>query len=93
MHALSSAVVTSTIPLMLVPYCVPLCNCATAHCPWFVNCCRLKRAGLDYWEHVCVEVHESWEVCTQLLALSRMPALPDGTQWLAAGWRAVPCVV
>lgn len=25
-------------------------------------CCRLKRAGLDYWEHVCVQVHDSWEV-------------------------------
>lgn len=23
---------------------------------------RLKRAGLDYWQHVCVKVHDSWEV-------------------------------
>jgi tRNA(Leu) C34 or U34 (ribose-2'-O)-methylase TrmL len=42
----------------------PLCHCTTAHGSWLGNCCRLKRAGLDYWEHVCVEVHESWEVCS-----------------------------
>lgn len=23
--------------------------------------CRLKRAGLDYWEYVCVAVHPSWD--------------------------------
>jgi tRNA(Leu) C34 or U34 (ribose-2'-O)-methylase TrmL len=23
--------------------------------------CRLKRAGLDYWPHVCVKVHDSWQ--------------------------------
>ena len=23
--------------------------------------CRLKRAGLDYWENVCVDVHPSWD--------------------------------
>jgi hypothetical protein len=23
---------------------------------------RLKRAGLDYWPHVCMKVHDSWEV-------------------------------
>jgi hypothetical protein len=22
---------------------------------------RLKRAGLDYWPHVCVKVHDSWQ--------------------------------
>ena len=24
------------------------------------RCCRLKRAGLDYWAAVCVDVHPSW---------------------------------
>jgi tRNA(Leu) C34 or U34 (ribose-2'-O)-methylase TrmL len=23
---------------------------------------RLKRAGLDYWPHVCVKLHDIWEV-------------------------------
>lgn len=23
--------------------------------------CRLKRAGLDYWASVCVDVHPSWD--------------------------------
>lgn len=23
-------------------------------------CCRLKRAGLDYWPYVCVAVHDDW---------------------------------
>jgi tRNA(Leu) C34 or U34 (ribose-2'-O)-methylase TrmL len=31
---------------------------------WYCAAARLKRAGLDYWEHVCVNIHDSWEVCT-----------------------------
>ena len=29
--------------------------------------CRLKRAGLDYWPFVVVQVHDSWQVRTLLM--------------------------
>lgn len=32
---------------------------------------QLRRAGLDYWEDVHVQVHPSWEACLQALGASR----------------------
>jgi tRNA(Leu) C34 or U34 (ribose-2'-O)-methylase TrmL len=42
---------------------------------------RLKRAGLDYWPHVCMKVHDSWEVRTAAAAATA--AAVAATRWPA----------
>lgn len=32
------------------------------HCPTLFTHCRVKRAGLDYWEYVAVRQYDAWQV-------------------------------
>ena len=43
---------------------------------------RLKRAGLDYWDAVCVQVHEDWDAFARYFRDEVTPATPDA-RWLA----------
>ena len=48
------------------------------------SCCRLKRAGLDYWASVCVDVHPSWDAFYQYWQQQRGPKQLVGEPGAAA---------